>query len=108
MTRLKRAVELIQEKYFDCECILFKDAAEDLQRQREIITKMMDAYDRVAIEAGQPELATDSYGFQKAVNEQAWERVGYITALAKSKMLDDFGEEEAASALLRPYVLPPE
>jgi hypothetical protein len=40
-----------------------------------------------------------------AVVERASERVGYITALARSKMLDDFGEAEAANAVLRPYIL---
>jgi hypothetical protein len=87
------------------ECILLRDAGEDLQRQRKIVKKMMDAYDRVEIGAGQPEPAIDSHRFQKAINEQAWEKVGYITVLAKSKMLDDFGEQEVASALLMPYVL---
>jgi len=53
----------------------------------------------------QPELATDSEKLRKAVSELASKRAGWIVALAKSKMLDDFGEEEAADAILKPYVL---
>ncbi|HXM24031.1 MAG TPA: hypothetical protein VN948_22430 [Terriglobales bacterium] len=35
----------------------------------------------------------------------ASQRADYIVALAKSKTLDDFGEEEAADAMLNPYIL---
>jgi hypothetical protein len=66
---------------------------------------MMHGYDRVAIEAGEPELATDSDKLQKTVSELASKRAGYIIALAKSEMLDDFGEAEAADAILKPYIL---
>ncbi|MFY9559667.1 MAG: hypothetical protein WAQ52_05475 [Terriglobales bacterium] len=61
---------------------------------------MMHGYDRVAIEAGEPELATDSDKLQKTVSELASKRAGYIM-LAKSKMLDDFGEAEATDAILK-------
>lgn len=66
---------------------------------------MMHGYDRVAIGAGEPELATDSDKLLKTVSELASKRAGYIIALAKSKMLDDFGEAEAADAILKPYIL---
>jgi hypothetical protein len=42
---------------------------------------------------------------QKTVNELASQRADYIVALAKSKTLDDFGEEEAADSILKPYIL---
>ncbi len=32
-------------------------------------------------------------------------RADYIVALAKSKTLDDFGEEEAADTIAKPYIL---
>jgi hypothetical protein len=42
---------------------------------------------------------------QKTVNELASQTADFIVALAKSKTLDDFGEEEAADAILQPYIL---
>jgi hypothetical protein len=66
---------------------------------------MIDGCDRVVIQAGRPELLIDSDKLRKAVSEQASQRAGYIVALARSKMLGDFGEDEAADALLRPYLL---
>ncbi len=102
---LQAASELIRDRYFDGECILSKDAIEDLEQQAKIVQTMMHNHDRVVIEAGQPEFATDSDKLQKTVNELASQRADYIVALAKSKTLDDFGEEEAADAMLKPYIL---
>ena len=82
-----------------------KDAIEDLEQQAEFVQTMMHNHDRVVIEDGQPELATDSDKLQKTINELASQRAEYIVALAKSKTLDDFGEEEAADAILKPYIL---
>ena len=102
---LQAASELIRDRYFDGECILLKDAIEDLQQQAKIVQTMMHNHDRVVIEAGQPEFATDSDKLQKTVNELASQRADFIVALAKSKTLDDFGEEETADAILKPYIL---
>ena len=102
---IRSASELIRDRYFDGESILLRDATEDLERQAKAMQLMMDGYDRVAIEAGQAELALDSDKFQKAIQERASYLAGYIVALAKSKMLDDFGQDQAADALLRPYVV---
>jgi hypothetical protein len=52
-----------------------------------------------------PGPATDSDTLRKTVSEQASERADYIVALAKSKMLDDFDEPEAADAVIKPYFL---
>ena len=38
------------------------------------------------------------------MNELASERAAFIVALAKSKTLDNFGEEEGADAVLKPYI----
>jgi hypothetical protein len=105
MFSLQAASELIRGQYFDGECILLKDAIEDLEQQTKLVQNMMDAYDRVATEAGQPELASHSDAFRMVVNERASERAGFIVALAKSKMLDDFGEAEAADAVLKSHIL---
>jgi hypothetical protein len=102
---LQEASDLIRDRFFGGECILFQDAIADLEQQTKIVQRMIHGYDRVVIEAGQPELATDSEKLRKAVSELASKRAGWIVALAKSKMLDDFGEEEAADAILKPYVL---
>ena len=53
----------------------------------------------------EPELATDSDKLQKTVSELASKRAGYIIALVKSKMLDDFGEAEVADPILKFYIL---
>jgi hypothetical protein len=101
---LQAASELIQDRYFDGECILSKDVIEDLQQQAKIVQAMMHNHDGVASEAGQPEFATDSDKLQKTVNQLASQRADCIVALAKSKTLDDFGEEEAADAIVKPYI----
>jgi len=101
---LRRASELIQNKYFEGEGILFEDAIEDLAQQTTIVETMMHNYDRVAIEAGRPELATDSENFRKVVADSAFKQAGFIIALAKSKTLDDFGDERGADAVLKPHI----
>jgi len=58
----------------------------------------------VAIEAGRPELATDSDNFRKVVADSAFKQAGFIIALAKSKTLDDFGDERGADAILKSYI----
>ena len=102
---LQAASELIRDRYFDGAYILLKDAIEDLEQQTKLVQKMMDAYDRVAAEAGQLGVVTDSGSFRAAVSERASGRADYIVALAKSNMLNDFGEDEAANAVLKPYIL---
>ncbi len=84
---------------------MLKDSIEDLQKQTKLALQMMYAYDGVAIKAGRSERATDSSKINKAVEEQASKKAAYIVALAKSKMLDDFGEPEAADAIIKPYFL---
>ena len=85
MCALQAASELIRERYFDGECILLKDALEDLEQQAQIVQNMMQKHDHVAIETGQPEFATDSDKLQKTINELASQRADYIVALAKSR-----------------------
>jgi hypothetical protein len=102
---LREASELIRDKYFEEEGILFEDAIEDLEQQTSLVETMMHNYDRAAVEAGRPELATDSAHFRKVVAESAFKQAGFIIALAKSKTLDDFGDERAADAILKPYIL---
>jgi hypothetical protein len=84
---------------------LAKDAIEELEQQAKMLQTMMHNHDRAVIKAGQPEFATDSDKLQKNINELASQRADFIVALAKSKTLDDFGEEEASDAMLNPYIL---
>lgn len=102
---LQTASRLIQDKHFDGECILSKDAIEDLEQQAKIVQTMMHNHDQVVIEAGQPEFATDSVKLQETVNALASQRADFIVAVAKSQTLDDFGEEEASDAIVKPYIL---
>lgn len=101
---LQAASELIRDRYFDGECILSKDAIEDLEQQAKIVQTMMHNHDHVVIEAGQPEFATDSDKLQKTINELASQSADCIVAMAKSTTLDDFGEGADADAILKPYV----
>jgi hypothetical protein len=102
---LQGASELIQNKYFEGEGILFKDVIEDLEQQSKLVEAMMRVYDRAESEASKPALATDSDNFRKVVADLASQKAGLIIALAKSKTLDDFGDEKAADAILKSYVL---
>jgi hypothetical protein len=97
---LQRASQVIRDKYFDGESILFKDAIEDLEQHKKFVETMMHNYDRAAIEACKPELATDSDSFWNIVADLAFKKADFIIALAKSKMLNDFGETHAADAIL--------
>ncbi len=102
---IRDASQLIRNRYFDGENVLLKDATEDLEQQAKAVRLMLDVHDRVVIEADQPEHAIDSGKFQEAIQERASYRASYVVAQAKSKMLHDFGRDEAADALIRPYVL---
>jgi hypothetical protein len=51
--------------------------------------------------AGKPKLAIDSDAFRNIVADLAWQKAGLIINLAKSKMLNDFGESDAADAILK-------
>jgi hypothetical protein len=102
---LQKASELIEDKYFDRESILLIDVLDDLQQQTSMMGKMVNAYDAIAVESGRPELVINGEAFQAAVNVRASQTAGYIVALAKSKMLDDFGEHEAADEVIRPYFM---
>jgi hypothetical protein len=102
---LQSASEMIRNEYFEGETILLKDAIGNLELQTKAVQLMMDAHDRVAIEAGQPELATNSDKHQLAIHDRASRKADYIIALARSKMLHDFDEYEAADRLLKPYIL---
>lgn len=102
---IRGASHQIRSKYFDGESILLKDADEDLEQQIKAVQLMIDRHDRVVIEAGEPERVIASSEFREAIGERASYKAGYVAALAKSKMLDDFGEGEAVDALIRPYIL---
>jgi len=102
---LQKASELIEDKYFDREPILLMDVLDNLRQQISMMGKMINVYDAIAVESGKPELVTNGEAFREAVNVRASETAGCIVALAKSKMLDDFGEAEAADEVIRPYLL---
>ena len=84
---------------------MLKDATEDLEQQTKAVQRMIDGHDRVVIGAGPPERAIDCSKFQQGIQERASYKAGYVVALAKSKMLDGFGQDEAADVLIRPNIL---
>jgi hypothetical protein len=100
------ANELIAKRYFGGESILLKDSLDDLEEQTNLVRNMLNTHDRVFTEAGMPERTIESDEFRAQVSRRASERADFIVALAKSKMLEDYGEHEAADAALRAYVLP--
>ena len=102
---LQRATEMISDSYFDGECILFKDAIEELERQTKITRGIVDSYDRVVVESNQPQLAIASGDFEKLVAQLASKRFSQIVALARSTTLADFGETEAADAITKHQIL---
>ena len=102
---LQTATELIRERYFDGQRILLKDATEDLEHAAKFVRNLIGVYDLVVSEDGQSELAIDCENFRNAAHERASAKADYIVALAKSQMLDDFGEAEAADAIIKPYFL---
>lgn len=102
---LRRATELIRDTYFDGECILFKDATEELEQQIRAVRGMVDSYNRVLMDMNRPRSAINSANLDKAVTELASKRATLIVALAKSTMLDDFGETQASKAIANRYIL---
>jgi hypothetical protein len=98
---LQRATELIQDKYFDRECILLEDAKICRRRFRSCRNgrKRM-----TASSSCKADLATNSEKLQPLINERASKTSSLVTALARSKSLDDFGEPEAADVILRAYI----
>ena len=77
---LQTASDLIRDRFFDGECILLKDAIEDLGRQTKLVQTMLDAYDHVATDAGQTELAIDPNEFRKTISARASKKADYIVA----------------------------
>jgi hypothetical protein len=102
-TRL--AVERIQAKYFDGECILAKDVEESLEMPTVILRLFIEGLDKELEENGHPELVIDSKEFRSVVDGKASKKVFYICALAKSEMLQHFVGGDAANAVLRSYIL---
>ena len=97
------AVELIKQEHFSGEEILFKDIREDLQRQNSAFRTFVDVYKRL-MEQRHRKLAPSVAEFQEIVSKQAMQKAAQLVAQAKFKTLDDFGETEAADALIKPYI----
>jgi hypothetical protein len=102
---LPLAVERIQDRHFDGECILAKDVKEGLDWPVMFLRYFIADLDQDLEEHGHPELVVDCEEFRSVVEDKASKKVLYICALAKSEMLQDFGLCEAARAVLRPYIL---
>jgi hypothetical protein len=102
---LPLAVERIQTRYFDGECILAKDVRENLDWPIMFLRCFFAGVDQKLEEAGHPERVIDSEEFRNVVDHKAEKKATYFPALAKSEMLWDFGCGEAGKALMRPYVL---
>jgi hypothetical protein len=102
---LPLAVERIQGRYFDGECILAKDVKEGLDWPVMFLRYFIADLDQDLKEDGHPERVVDSEEFRSVVDGKASKKVLYIRALAKSEMLQSFGRAESARAALRPYIL---
>jgi hypothetical protein len=102
---LPLAVERIQGRYFDGECILAKDVREGLDLPVMFLRYFVAGLDQELKEDGHPELVVDSEEFRGVVEDKASKKVLCIRSLAKSGMLQSFGLDEAAKAVLRPYIL---
>jgi hypothetical protein len=102
---LPLAVERIQDRYFDGECILAKDVREGLDWPVMFLRYFIADLDQGLVEDGHPERVVDSEEFRSVVEGKASKKVLCIRALAKSGMLQSFCLSEAANAVLRPYVL---
>jgi hypothetical protein len=102
---MQAATQAIQAHYFDGQEILMKDAADDLAQQAGEMQRMIKIHDRIAAEDGIPELSVNGPEFQRAVDKLAGEKRDFIVALAKSQMLEDFGELGAADAVIKSHFL---
>jgi hypothetical protein len=102
---LPLAVERIQDRYFQGECILAKDVKEDLDWPVMFLRYFIADLDQELKEEGQPELVVDSEEFRGIVEDKASKKVLFIRALAKSEMLQSFGLAESAKAAVRLYIL---
>lgn len=102
---LPLAVERIQGRYFDGECILAKDVREGLDQPVEFLRYFIADLDHDLKEDGHPECVVDSEEFRSVVDDKASKKVLFIRALAKSEMQQYFGLGEAAKAVLRPFIL---
>jgi hypothetical protein len=102
---LPLAVERIQARYFDGECILAKDLKESLDLPVMFLQCFIADLDQDLEEDGHPELVVDSKEFRSVVEDKASKKVLCIRALAKSGMLQSFGLAGSARAVLRPYIL---
>ena len=101
---LQEACDLIREKYFDGERILLEDAKEEIEKLANATRQLMVAFDG-AVSKFDHQLAVNCEMFRGVVSARTSTRAEYIAAIAKSKMLEGSGDQEAADAVLRPYLL---
>jgi len=66
---------------------------------------MIKIQDMIAAKMELPEHSVNGPEFQRAVDMLASEKRDFIVALAKSQMLEDFGELDAADAVINPHFL---
>jgi hypothetical protein len=102
---VRAATQLIQDKFFDGERVLLSDVMNELHFEIKLTESLITAYDRVMCSAGRPGFAIESGKFRKGIQKQASEKAECIVAIAKSSMLDDFGETDAAERILRSHML---
>jgi hypothetical protein len=102
---MQAATKAVQAQYFDGQEILLKDVADDLAEQARETQGMIKIHDMIAANKDLPELSVNGPEFQSAVDKLAGEKRDFIVALAKSQMLEDFGEVDAADAVINPHFL---
>ena len=101
---LQAACELIREKYFDGERVLLEDAKEEMEKLAKTVRHLMAIFDE-AVSKLDRQLAVNCDMFRRVVSARTSTRAEYIGAIARGKMLEGFGDQEAADAVLRPYLV---
>ena len=104
MWQVKNTIEGISVRYYDGHQLLFAENESELNQQIESLEKLAKHYNRLAKDV--PSLTAINMGrHSSSVQKRALDQVGELIAIAKSTTLDDFGEHEAASKILKPYAL---
>ena len=83
---------------------MLEDAKEEIEKLANATRQLMVAFDG-AVSKFDHQLAVNCEMFRGVVSARTSTRAEYIAAIAKSKMLEGSGDQEAADAVLRPYLL---
>jgi len=104
MWQLRETIVAISERYFERHPLLFPEDANKLDQHIHCLEKLTKYYNR--LEGGLPAwTAIDVDALVSSSREQVLEEVAERVADAKSRVLRDLGESEAAWKIVEPYAL---